>query len=77
MSLCLGDYMKYSCCLFKSCKIKDFSFYLVKEGLNEAEINMMELYCERSELKDGQYILDLGCGWGSLTLYLAKVKINH
>lgn len=33
---------------------------------------MLELYCERARLEDGQRILDLGCGWGSLTLYLSE-----
>lgn len=40
--------------------------------LADAEVAMLELYCKRAELKDGQTILDLGCGWGSLSLYLAK-----
>lgn len=30
------------------------------------------LYCERAQLKDGQTVLELGCGWGSLCLYLAE-----
>jgi cyclopropane fatty-acyl-phospholipid synthase-like methyltransferase len=33
---------------------------------------MVELYCERAVLKDGQIILDVGCGWGSLSLYVVK-----
>uniref|UniRef100_A0A2P2K8Y3 (S)-coclaurine N-methyltransferase n=1 Tax=Rhizophora mucronata TaxID=61149 RepID=A0A2P2K8Y3_RHIMU len=33
---------------------------------------MLELYCERSQLKDGHTVLDIGCGWGSLCLYIAK-----
>jgi cyclopropane-fatty-acyl-phospholipid synthase len=32
---------------------------------------MLELYAERAELVDGQTVLDLGCGWGSLSLWLA------
>jgi cyclopropane fatty-acyl-phospholipid synthase-like methyltransferase len=38
----------------------------------EAEILMMESYCTKAKLKDGQDVLDLGCGWGSLSLYLAQ-----
>ncbi|MBA0719415.1 hypothetical protein Golax_007101 [Gossypium laxum] len=34
---------------------------------------MLELYCERSQLKDGQTVLDVGCGWGSLSLYIARI----
>lgn len=30
------------------------------------------LYCERAQLEDGQTVLELGCGWGSLCLYLAE-----
>ena len=33
---------------------------------------MLELTCKRAELKDGQKILELGCGWGSLTLWMAE-----
>ena len=58
----LGPRMKYSCCLYPT----------GKETLAQAEIAMLELYVERAELKDGMSILDLGCGWGSLTLYLAE-----
>ncbi len=37
---------------------------------------MLELYCERAQLHDGMSIVDLGCGWGSLTLYLAQKYPN-
>ncbi|KAI9164478.1 hypothetical protein H9P43_008329 [Blastocladiella emersonii ATCC 22665] len=59
---CLGTHMKYSCCLYPT----------GKETLDEAERAMLELYCERAELVDGMHILELGCGWGSLSLYLAQ-----
>jgi len=32
------------------------------ETLEEAEVLMLELYCERAKLEDGQRVLDLGCG---------------
>jgi cyclopropane fatty-acyl-phospholipid synthase-like methyltransferase len=32
---------------------------------------LAELYCERAKLADGQDVLELGCGWGSLCLYVA------
>lgn len=41
-------------------------------SLDEAETAMLELYCERSQLKDGHSVLDVGCGWGSLSLYIAR-----
>lgn len=40
-------------------------------GLDEAEDRMLELTCARAGLRDGQRILELGCGWGSLTLRMA------
>lgn len=42
------------------------------DTLADAENNMLALYCERADIKDGQRILDLGCGWGSMALYLAE-----
>jgi cyclopropane-fatty-acyl-phospholipid synthase len=33
---------------------------------------MLQLTCERAELQDGQRILELGCGWGSLSLWMAE-----
>ncbi|KAJ3795371.1 S-adenosyl-L-methionine-dependent methyltransferase [Lentinula aff. detonsa] len=62
----LGPYAKYSSCLF----------HTGKETLGEAEILMLESYCEKAHLQDGQDILDLGCGWGSLSLYLAQKYRN-
>jgi cyclopropane-fatty-acyl-phospholipid synthase len=61
-TLCLGENLKYSSSLFKN----------KNESLHEAENNMLELYIKRSGVVDGDEILDLGCGWGSLSLHLAK-----
>ncbi|KAK7473175.1 hypothetical protein VKT23_001274 [Stygiomarasmius scandens] len=58
----LGPCAKYSSCLYPT----------GKETLEEAEILMLESYCEKAKLRDGLDILDLGCGWGSLSLYLAQ-----
>lgn len=58
----LGPRLKYSCCL-----------YPTGEGdLATAEEAMLALYAERAGVADGQRILDLGCGWGSLSLWLAE-----
>lgn len=59
---CLGARKKYSSCYYES-----------KEStLNEAEEKMLALTCERAELQDGQNILELGCGWGAITLWMAE-----
>jgi cyclopropane-fatty-acyl-phospholipid synthase len=42
------------------------------EELGEAEAAMLALTAERAELQDGQDVLELGCGWGSLTLWMAE-----
>lgn len=60
--LVLGKHLKYSCCYFPN----------KSTTLDEAEVAMLELYCERAQLKDGQSVLDVGCGWGSLSLYIAQ-----
>ncbi len=58
----LGPNLKYSSALFAP-GVTD---------LGEAEEAMLALTAERAGLKDGQDILELGCGWGSLTLYVAR-----
>ena len=58
----LGSNMKYSCCYYKT----------ENATLEAAEEAMLELYLERADLKDGQDILELGCGWGSLSLFMAR-----
>jgi cyclopropane-fatty-acyl-phospholipid synthase len=40
--------------------------------LAEAEEAMLALTCDRAELADGQDVLELGCGWGSLSLWMAE-----
>lgn len=51
-------------------------FSSASKTLEDAEEEMLKLYCERSNLKDGQTVLDVGCGWGSLALYIAKKYSN-
>tara|TARA_Y100000590_G_scaffold188509_1_gene214859 strand:- start:2716 stop:3750 length:1035 start_codon:yes stop_codon:yes gene_type:complete len=41
-------------------------------SLEKSELEMLALSCSRAELSDGQSILELGCGWGSLTVFMAK-----
>lgn len=46
------------------------------DTLAEAEDAMLALSCERAGLEDGQDVLELGCGWGSLTLHMAAAYPN-
>jgi len=41
-------------------------------SLDQAEAAMLSKTCQRAELTDGQRILELGCGWGSLSLWMAS-----
>ena len=41
-------------------------------GLNKSEEAMLELSCKRAKLENGHRVLDLGCGWGSVTFYVAE-----
>lgn len=59
---CLGPRLKYSSCYYPT----------GGETLAQAEEAMLTLYGERAGLADGQDILELGCGWGSLTLWMAE-----
>ena len=46
------------------------------ETLDEAEEASLQMTCDRGEIEDGQNILDLGCGWGSLSLWIAERFAN-
>lgn len=58
----MGRHLKYSCGWWPE----------GVQTLDEAEAAMLALSCERAALADGQDILELGCGWGSLTLWMAE-----
>lgn len=58
----LGPHLKYSC-----------AYWPGESGsLADAEARMLGLTVERAEVGPGQRVLELGCGWGSLTLYTAS-----
>ncbi len=59
---CLGRRLKYSGCYYAT----------EQDTLDQAELHMLALYAVRAQLADGQHILELGCGWGSLCLYNAE-----
>lgn len=57
----LGKHMKYSSGYWEPTTL----------NLDDAEAAMLRLTCERALVEDGQEILDLGCGWGALSLWIA------
>lgn len=59
--LVMGDHRKYSSC------------YWTQDTLNldEAEAEALRITCIHAEIQDGMQVLDLGCGWGSLSLWIA------
>lgn len=60
--LVLGPRRKYSSCLFTH----------PNAALPQAEDAALSASCDHAELSDGQTILEIGCGWGSLTLWMAE-----
>ncbi len=58
----LGPRLKYSCCYWPQ----------ADTTLPQAEDAMLDLFCQRAEIEDGMEILELGCGWGSLSLWIAQ-----
>ncbi len=59
--LVLGRHLKYSSGLWEP----------GAESLDDAEAAMLAVTCARADLHDGQSVLELGCGWGSLSLWMA------
>ena len=57
----LGEHRKYSCCYWGD----------GATSLTEAEEAALRITVRRAELQDGQDVLDLGCGWGSVSLWIA------
>ena len=64
--LVLGKNLKYSSCFWN----------MEVQSLDQAEENMLKLSAERAQIVDGMSILELGCGWGSFSLWLAKFYPN-
>lgn len=58
----LGPRMKYSACWWGD----------GVASLAEAEAAMLAVTCHRAEIEDGMTVLDLGCGWGSLSFWMAE-----
>ncbi|BBM89619.1 cyclopropane-fatty-acyl-phospholipid synthase [Spirochaetota bacterium] len=68
----LGPRLKYSSALWKSEQAEIFDAKALISELAEAEEDMLRLVCERSLLAADMHILDLGCGWGSFSLYVLE-----
>jgi cyclopropane-fatty-acyl-phospholipid synthase len=62
----LGPRLKYSCCYWPD----------GVESLLVAEECALQKTCEHADLRDGMRILELGCGWGSLSLWMAEKYPN-
>jgi len=60
--LVMGDHRKYSCCFWNE-GVQD---------LSQAEEEALRKTCIHAEIEDGMQVLDLGCGWGSLSLWIAS-----
>jgi len=59
----LGPYNQYTCCFFND-----------TEDLTQAEVNKLEMTCEKLEIKGDDRVLDIGCGWGGFAKYAAKTR---
>lgn len=62
----LGPYNQYTCCFFNQAKT-----------LEEAEIEKLEMICNKLDLRAGDKLLDIGCGWGGFARYAAESRGCH
>lgn len=84
LKLCLGPRMKYSSCLWPDEKssLGDAEDAILASYCKEAKLGkglrgVGEGECEAGKEGEGLRILDLGCGWGSLGLFLAEVSVGR
>ncbi len=61
--LFLGPYNQYTCCFFSRA-----------QTLEEAEVEKLEMVCNKLDLKEGDQVLDIGCGWGGFAKYAAETR---
>jgi cyclopropane-fatty-acyl-phospholipid synthase len=67
--LVLGEHLKYSSCCFDLSQPPPAR--RAHEQLDAAAARMLALTVERAGIRDGDHVLELGCGWGSLSLWMA------
>lgn len=61
--LFLGPYNQYTCCFFNG-----------TDDLQQAEVNKLEMICQKLELNENDRVLDIGCGWGGFAKYAAATR---
>ena len=59
----LGPYNQYTCCFFDN-----------TDELEQAEINKLEMLCDKLEINSEDRVLDIGCGWGGFAKYAASTR---
>jgi len=62
-ALFLGPYNQYTCCFFRD-----------TDDLAEAEVQKLEMICDKLEIKSSDKVLDIGCGWGGFAKYAAETR---
>ena len=62
----LGPYNQYTCCFFNKSR-----------NLEEAEIEKLEMICNKLDIQPGDKVLDIGCGWGGFARYAAETRGCH
>jgi len=64
--LFLGPYNQYTCCFFNKA-----------QTLEDAEVEKLEMICNKLDLCEGDKVLDVGCGWGGFAKYAAETRGCH
>jgi len=59
----LGPWNQYTCCFFDG-----------TTELEQAEVNKLEMICNKLEIRSGDRVLDIGCGWGGFAKYAATTR---